>query len=376
MGKPRKGPSSGGGGGKGPNWKPYLIVAGVLVVVAALWNVPGSGSQAGQKKRQGPRRSLPELEAQMQSLFDGLTQTGSGGSTGAFVKIQAMAAKAKDVLERAKAAETDEERREILEQGLDQKKEWLGTLQDHATTLHEEEKRGPPKEDEMDYSDAVEHLTEGAFSDFLARHRHSMVEYYAPWCGHCKKLAPQYDLVAQKLKGRVGFGVVDGTQERALANRYNVSGYPMLFWHVSGQVIEYVGQRTGPKIMSWIEERLKPGYAEVEAAADVAAAVDQSGDKAMICLGEGEKGSPLFGAFEALTEKFRGKLVFVWAPLSPGGEEGIRLLRKGREPEGCGTDDAAALAAAAASDGAAGPCQKAEEAIEWLDDKLTFDDED
>jgi protein disulfide-isomerase A6 len=40
-----------------------------------------------------------------------------------------------------------------------------------------------------------------------------LVEFYAPWCGHCQKLEPEWNEAATKLKGKVRLGKVDATVE-------------------------------------------------------------------------------------------------------------------------------------------------------------------
>ena len=55
-----------------------------------------------------------------------------------------------------------------------------------------------------------------------------MVEFYAPWCGHCKALEPEWNAAATKMKGQVKFAKVDATENQALAQRFGVRGYPTI----------------------------------------------------------------------------------------------------------------------------------------------------
>lgn len=58
----------------------------------------------------------------------------------------------------------------------------------------------------------------------------TLVEFYAPWCGHCKKLAPAYDEVAEKLKDEeVAIVKMDATAND-VPPAFEVTGFPTLFW--------------------------------------------------------------------------------------------------------------------------------------------------
>lgn len=62
-----------------------------------------------------------------------------------------------------------------------------------------------------------------------------LVEFFAPWCGHCKNLAPEWAKAATQLKGKVNVAAVDATEHRVLASRFGIQGFPTIKFFNSGK---------------------------------------------------------------------------------------------------------------------------------------------
>jgi len=85
-----------------------------------------------------------------------------------------------------------------------------------------------------------------------------LVEFYAPWCGHCKSLAGPWADAASQLKGKMNLGALDATQHGSTAQDYEVRGYPTIKYFAPGssEAEDYEGGRSASAIVKWAEEKL------------------------------------------------------------------------------------------------------------------------
>jgi len=83
-----------------------------------------------------------------------------------------------------------------------------------------------------------------------------LIEFYAPWCGHCKTLAPHWQSAATELKGKIKLGALDATVHSNMANKFGVRGFPTIKFFGAGaktidSAVDYDGGRTSGDIVSW-----------------------------------------------------------------------------------------------------------------------------
>ena len=103
-----------------------------------------------------------------------------------------------------------------------------------------------------------DNLGEAAFNAQLAKSDLPMVvDFWAPWCGPCRMMAPAYEKVSQDMKGKARFVKVNTEDEQGLAAKYNIRSIPTLVVFAGGlEIARQPGAMSAPDVAHWVSATL------------------------------------------------------------------------------------------------------------------------
>jgi protein disulfide-isomerase A1 len=134
-----------------------------------------------------------------------------------------------------------------------------------------------------DYVDSdVVVLAAANFTEAIEKNKMILVEFYAPWCGHCKQLKPEYGAAATRLKKthpEVVLAKFDAVADDAdaITKEFDIQGFPTMKWFVDGSVHpKDCHQREASEIVKWVSKKSGPPVQQVMAAADMERIKDPS----------------------------------------------------------------------------------------------------
>jgi len=117
-----------------------------------------------------------------------------------------------------------------------------------------------------DYEGGVLVLDETSFDAALKKFPVLMVEFYAPWCGHCKALQPTYERAAKAVKKSTGtarLAKIDATSDsgQKIAEKFKIEGYPTIMTFKDGEFLEnYEGLREKDAFVGYIDSLALPPF--------------------------------------------------------------------------------------------------------------------
>ena len=111
------------------------------------------------------------------------------------------------------------------------------------------------------------HVTDAAFEKTVLQSKIPVVvDFWAPWCGPCRMVAPILDKLAKDYDGKIVVAKVNTDEDKEWAMKYGVRGIPTMLFVANGQIIDtVVGALPEPMLKQKVEQLLsvvpvtKPG---------------------------------------------------------------------------------------------------------------------
>ncbi|KAM2274814.1 hypothetical protein ACFX1S_044573 [Malus domestica] len=125
-----------------------------------------------------------------------------------------------------------------------------------------------------------------------------LVDFYAPWCGHCKRLSPQLDAAAPLLAGLkhpVAIAKLNADKFTSVARKYEIDAYPTLKLFMHGVPMEYNGPRKVESLVRYLKKFAAPDVSVLESDSAISEFVQAAGTYFPIYIG--------FGLNESLVSK-------------------------------------------------------------------------
>lgn len=143
-------------------------------------------------------------------------------------------------------------------------------------------------------------LTDNNYEAAISKYPSILIKFYAPWCGHCKKLAPEFEKAAEELKNaqsNARLAKLDCTVHTKAAEIFEIQSYPSLKFFKAGNTtsIDYNGERSAEAIVAWIAKKTSPIIARVNDLADFDNYLAEK-DVVVVYFGDSEADLALFNA--------------------------------------------------------------------------------
>jgi len=103
-------------------------------------------------------------------------------------------------------------------------------------------------------SDLVKHITDADFQSTVAQGV-TLVDFWAPWCGPCRMIAPILEELAGELKEKAKIVKINVDENPVVAGQFGVMSIPTLLLFKDGKKVDQkVGGQAKPQLKSFIEQ--------------------------------------------------------------------------------------------------------------------------
>jgi thioredoxin 1 len=86
----------------------------------------------------------------------------------------------------------------------------------------------------------VQHVDEMHFQQFVTTNQFAVIDFWAEWCGPCRRIAPVMDELSIEFAGKVAFGKCNTDDNRRLAMQFNIDAIPAMMLFSRGQLVDRI----------------------------------------------------------------------------------------------------------------------------------------